>query len=463
MSDLFFGTAFLGSAWADDVRISVGPDGSIAAVETATEPRGATRSDGIVVPGVPNLHSHAFQRAMAGLTERGSPGGDTFWSWRERMYAFLARLGPDDVQAIAAQLYVEMLRHGFTAVAEFHYLRNGVDGRPYDDPVEMGRRILAAAEEAGIGLTLLPTLYRASDFGGVAPTDGQRRFIASVEDIVGDMMVLGAMCDGADARVGLALHSLRAVPPDDLSVAVEAVRDADPTAPVHIHAAEQRREVEACLAWSGARPVEWLLANVPLDDGWCVVHATHMTDAEVSGLAATGAVAGLCPTTEANLGDGLFRLEDHRASGGAWGVGTDSHVGTSPAGELRLLEYGQRLRTERRNVAAGTGDRSTGRTLLEGALFGGARACARPIGVIERGARADLVVLDGSHPALAGREGDAVLDAWVFAGDDTPVRDVMVGGRWVVRDGRHVRQARIVERYREVARRSAHGGPRLAR
>jgi formimidoylglutamate deiminase len=388
---------------------------------------------------------------MAGLTERGATGGDTFWTWRQRMYGFLRRLDPDDVQAIAAQLYVDTLRHGFTSVVEFHYLRNAPDGRPYDDPVEMGRRILEASEVTGMGLTLLPVLYRMGDFDGGRTTDAQRRFTASVEDLVGDVVVLGAAVDGPNARVGLALHSLRAVSPEDLSVAVDAVRSLDPGSPIHIHAAEQIREVEASLAHLGARPVEWLLANAPIDAAWCLVHATHMDDAEVAGLAATGAVAGLCPSTEANLGDGLFALGPYQGHGGAWGVGTDSHVSVSPVAELRLLEYGQRLARRERNVAAGGQERSTGRALLEAAYAGGARAAGRRVGALEAGARADLVVLDSSHPTLVGREGDEVLDSWVFSGEDTPVRDVMAGGRWVVQDGRHARQDAVAEAYRAVA------------
>ena len=462
MSDLFFDTAFVSGSWASNVRISVSAQGSISSVKADASPRGAERVAGVAVPGVPNLHSHAFLRAMAGLAERGSPTGDTFWSWRERMYGFVGRLDPDDVQAIATQLYLEMLRHGFTAVAEFHYLRNDVDGRPYDDPVEMGRRILVAAEATGIGVTLLPVLYRSSDFGGAAPSGSQRRFTASVEDLVGDVVVLAAAVDGPNARVGLALHSLRAASPTDLAVTIQALRGIDPTAPIHIHVAEQEREVEACLDWSGARPVEWLLANAPVDDRWCLVHATHMVESEVAALAASGAVAGLCPTTEANLGDGTFLFGEYIAAKGAWGIGTDSHTSASPVAELRMLEYGQRLTRRERNVAAGASHRSTGRALLESAYTGGARACARPLGTLEAGGRADIVVLDQDHPALLGREADEILDSWVFSGEDTPVRDVMVGGRWVVRDGRHPRQEQVINAYREVVERITGDTPQLA-
>ena len=461
MSDLFFDTAFLSGSWEQNVRISVDKVGWITSARPDAVPRGAQHVPGIAVPGVPNVHSHAFQRAMAGLTERGSPGGDSFWSWRDRMYQFLRTLDPNDVEAIAAQLYSELLRHGFTAVAEFHYLRNDVDGNRYDDPVEMGRRILTAAERTGLGLTLLPVLYRASDFGGAPPEHEQRRFVATVEELVGDVVVLDAMATGGNARVGLALHSLRAVPQQDLAVAVEAVRGIDESAPIHIHIAEQLREVEASVAWSGARPVEWLFDHAPVDERWCLVHATHLDDRETDQIARSRAVVGLCPTTEANLGDGIFPLSRYLEAGGSWAVGTDSHVGRSPVSELRMLEYGQRLTSRARNVAAGIQHRSTGRALLEAAWTGGAQACGRAIGRLEPGYRADIVVLDSDHPSIVGRDGDEILDSWIFSEDDTPVRDVFVGGNPVVQGGRHVSRREIGVAYAELAQRLGVDAPQL--
>jgi formimidoylglutamate deiminase len=462
MPDLFFDSAFLSGSWERDVRVAIDAGGWITAVRTDTPPDGARHVHGVAVPGVPNVHSHAFQRAMAGLTERGSPAGDTFWTWRERMYAFLEKLDPPAVEAIAARLYTELLRHGFTSVAEFHYLRNDPNGRHYDDPVEMGRRILSAGETAGVGLTMLPTLYQASDFGGQPPLDGQKRFTASVEELIGDVAVLGAGAAAGTVRVGLALHSLRAVTPQDLSIAVEAARGMDPEIPIHIHVAEQTREVEACLAWSGARPAAWLLDHAPVDSSWCLIHATHLDADEVRGIARSGAVVGLCPTTEANLGDGVFPYAEYRDAGGAWAVGTDSHVGRSPVGEVRTLEYGQRLVTRARNVAAGPNPRSTGRVLLEHAWSGGARACGRRIGRIAPGYRADIVVLDPDHTSLVGRSGDDLLDAWVFSGDDSPVTDVLVGGVHVVREGRHIREDDVAEHYRRVALALGAETPQLA-
>lgn len=456
MADLHLSRALLPDGWSDAVRVTSDASGEIVSVRPGADPAGAERVEGVAVPGVPNLHSHAFQRAMAGLAERGSPSGDTFWSWRDRMYAFLAVLGPDDVEAVAGQLFVEALRHGFTAVAEFHYLRNAPDGGSYDDPVEMARRIHAAARRAGMGLTLLPTVYRSADFGGVPATADQGRFTAPVPAILEDLSLLREAAAGdPDTAVGLALHSLRAVPPDEMGEALEGLQAVAPGAPVHIHLAEQRREVEACRAWSGASPARWLLDHAPVDGRWCLIHATHMEPDEVEAVARSGAVVGLCPTTEANLGDGLVPFTAYRDAGGAWGVGTDSHVSVSPVAELRTLEYGQRLAREERNVAAGSRDASTGRALLEAAWAGGARACGRSLGRIAPGCRADLVVLDPEHPALVGREDDDLLDAWVFSGEDTPVRHVMVGGQWVILDGRHPRQQEILEAYRPVARRLA--------
>jgi formimidoylglutamate deiminase len=446
--------------------------GSLAGVARGEATRGAPTLPGIVVPGVVNLHSHAFQRALAGRAERGSPSDETFWSWRERMYAFLRVLEPDDVEAIAAQLYAEMLSHGYTSVCEFQYLHLDPAGRPYADPAEMSRRLVAAAEAAGIGMTLLPVLYVSGDFGGAPPSAGQRRFVLSEDRYLRLLESARGLVPERVGTTGLAFHSLRAVPPDVLARVLDAAgeggragRAGEPTRrgggagdatvhaggrtqPVHIHVAEQRREVDACLAWSGQRPVAWLLDHAPVNRRWCLVHATHLDDAEVVSLAGSGAVAGLCPTTEANLGDGLFRLPEYLAAGGRLGIGSDSHVGVSPVEELRWLEYGQRLTLERRNVAPGAHDRSTARTLLDAAWVGGAQASGRAVGRLEPGARADWLVLDPDHPALVGHEGDALLDAWIFSGNNSPVVETWVGGRRVVEEGRHVRADELAARFR---------------
>lgn len=446
--------ALLPDGWAGPVRIAVDPAGTIVGIgKDAGAELPADRISGVVVPGVPNLHSHAFQRAMAGLAERTGPEGDSFWSWREVMYRFLARLGPEEVEAIAAQAYVEMLKQGYTAVAEFHYLHNTPDGRPYANPAELADRIAAAATAAGIGLTLLPVLYQSSGFGGSAPTAGQRRFVMGSDAYEALVADLHRRHDAnPQIRLGIAPHSLRAVAPEALARAVALADRLDPAMPRHIHAAEQVKEVADCLAWSGRAPVEWLLAEVGIDRRWCLVHSTHLSDTEVKGLAASGAVAGLCPSTEGNLGDGLFRLPAYLAAGGQFGIGSDSNVGSSPAEELRWLEYGQRLASLARNVGEAAPGKSTGAALLARATAGGAQAHGRPIGAIAPGHRADLVVLDPDHPALTGRDGDGLLDAWIFSGNATPVRDVMVGGQWVVRDGRHIGEEAIAAAYRRVAR-----------
>ena len=449
MKSYFTESALLPGGWAKNLRFEVNPDGSLAAVTADAEAGDAERLSGPVLPGMPNLHSHAFQRAMAGLAERAGPGGDSFWTWRKVMYGFAGRLSPDHVEAIAAQLYVEMLKSGYTAVGEFHYLHHGPDGSPYGDPGEMSHRVIAAAKAAGIGITHLPVLYAHGGFGGAEAGPGQRRFLHDAESFM-------ALVDGLlaryrhdpEVRIGIAQHSLRAVTPELLSLTVAALDARDGAAPIHIHIAEQQSEVDDCLAWCGARPVQWLLDHAAVSRRWCLVHATHMTGDETLALARSGAVAGLCPTTEANLGDGLFPLFAYLAAGGALGVGSDSHISVSPIEELRWLEYGQRLARERRNITPVGDGGSIGASLWRSALAGGARALGRPIGALEAGARADFLVLDGEHPLLIGRRADVLLDSLVFSGNQNPVRDVMVGGRWVVRQGRHHDEEAIAQRYR---------------
>ena len=439
----------IGREVVERVRIDIGQDGRIAALH-----RNAERADehlpGLVLPGIPNLHCHAFQRAMAGLAERAGPEGDNFWRWREVMYRFLAALTPEDVQAIAAQTYAEGLLHGYTSVAEFHYLHNAPDGGAYLDPAELSLRIAAAADAAGVGLTLLPALYRQGGFGAAPPAEGQRRFVLgfdAYERLCREMAKY--------VRIGIAPHSLRAVAPDDLARAVALAGALGPATPVHIHAAEQEREVAECLAWSGARPVAWLLDHAPVDARWCLVHATHIDAAERARLAASGAVAGLCQTTEANLGDGIFPLRPYLAVGGRFGIGTDSNVSASPVEELRWLEYVRRLESRARNVSETRPGASVAASLLGHAAAGGAQALGRDAGEIAEGKIADLIVLDPEHPSLLGRRGLGLLDAFVFAGNATPVRHVMVGGAWVVRYGTHLRAREIEAAFARTMRRLA--------
>jgi formimidoylglutamate deiminase len=449
-------SALLPQGFAENVAIEVDNAGRITAVAPGA-PGPGTVLRGVAVPGMPNLHSHAFQRAMAGLAERAGPEGDDFWSWRETMYRFLARLGPDEVEAIAAQLYVELLKQGYTAVAEFHYLHNDPSGKPYADPAELAHRIVAAAVSSGIGLTLLPVLYQTSQFGGAPPTDGQRRFVLGTEVFLELVSRLIAR-HGRDPqlRIGVAPHSLRAVTPEALREAVAGANALDATAPIHIHVAEQVKELQDCLAWSGKRPIQWLLEHAPIDARWCLVHGTQSSEGELRALAATRAVVGLCPTTEANLGDGIFPLPAWLESGGTFGIGTDSNVARSPIEELRWLEYVQRLVARRRNIGERRPGASTGAARYRRALAGGAQASGRAIGAIEPGRRADIVLLDPDHPALFGRSGDTLIDAWIFAASGNPVRDVMVGGRWVVRDGVHCREAAIADAYRAAIARLSH-------
>jgi formimidoylglutamate deiminase len=442
-------TALLPDGFAPGVRLEIDGRGDLIAVEPGADAAGAERLKGIVVPGMPNLHSHAFQRAMAGLAERQGADEASFWTWRAVMYRFLERIGPDELAAIAAQLYVEMLEAGYTAVGEFHYLHHQPDGSAYADPAELSQAILAAQRQSGIGLTHLPVLYLSGGFGGTPPDPGQRRFLHDL-DAFGALLerLRAAFAGDPDLRLGVAPHSLRAVPDQALLPAIQIIDRIDPQAPVHIHVAEQVREVRDCLAWCGQRPVAHLLEIAPVGPRWCLIHATHMDDDETAELARSGAVAGLCPTTEANLGDGLFNLAAFLEAGGGIGIGSDSHVSVSPVEELRWLEYGQRLNQLRRLVAASMAEPHCGARLWNAALAGGAQALGRSTGRLAPGHRADLMRLDAGHPTLAGRAGPALLDSLVFAGNANPVRDVMVGGRWLVRDGRHHARDAIAGRYR---------------
>lgn len=434
--------ALLPAGWARDVRIAI-TDGRILDVmpDQPAEP-GDVRM-GIGIPTVGNLHSHAFQRAMAGLTEISGPAGDSFWSWRSLMYRFVDRLSPDMVEAIAALAYVEMLEAGFGHVGEFHYLHHDVDGRTYDNPAEMGVRIAGAAATSGIGLTLLPVFYAQGGFGGQAPSDAQRRFISDPDGY--SRIVDGCRAANSSGnQVGIAPHSLRAVTPDQL----QAILPLAGESPVHIHIAEQVREVEDCLAWSGGRPVEWLLDNAAVDDRWCLVHATHIDERELAGIVHAGAVAGLCPMTEANLGDGLFPGAVFVRAGGRYGVGSDSNVRIDLTEELRLLEYGQRLDARGRNLMAVPGC-STGRSLFDAACSGGAQALGVPCGLVAD-APADIVVLRDDDPG--GRTGDALLDTMVFARGQGSIDEMWRDGRRLVVDGRHVHREGIETRYRAAIR-----------
>ncbi|MGL3214855.1 formimidoylglutamate deiminase [Bradyrhizobium sp. BR 1433] len=449
MTRLHFAFALLPSGWANDVQV-VAVDGAIASVTAGVAPTAGDQRHQLAVPGLASLHSHAFQRGMAGLAELRGDTTDTFWTWRETMYRFALTMTPDDVTAVATLLYVEMLERGFTRVGEFHYLHHDRDGAPYANLAEMAVRIAEAASASGIGLTLLPSFYAHSTFGGAAPHAGQRRFICSVDQFAALMAASReAIRKLPGANIGVAPHSLRAVAPDELA-AIIPLAGADP---IHIHAAEQVREVEDCLAWSGQRPVEWLLEHAPVDQRWCLIHATHMTEQEVTALAGSGAVAGLCPVTEASLGDGVFSAREFLAAGGRFGIGTDSNVLVGVADELRQLEYGQRLKHRERNVLSERPGTSTGRALFDQALAGGAQALAQTKAGLAPGARADIVSLDTAHPSLAGRSGDAVLDGWLFATGSDAIDCVWASGDKVVAGGRHRLRDKAREQFNASVRR----------
>lgn len=454
MRTLFAPHALLPEGWANNVQIEIDGHGNIAAVTVDAQPGRAEHVGGALIPGMPNVHSHAFQRAMAGRTERRSAAGDDFWSWRELMYRFVERLGPKECNAIAAQLYVELLRSGFTAVGEFHYLHRDAAGNAYADPAELVAAHTQAAKEAGIAITILPALYGFGAMGGAPLEPAQRRFASTPESILRLLEVLRRHFQTErDVRFGVAPHSLRAVTAATLNELLSGIGRIDPTAPIHMHVAEQHREVSAAIAQLGARPIEWLLANMPLDNRWCLIHCTHATRGELEGLRRANAVVGICPTTEANLGDGIFDLPGLQAEdlgGAAFGIGTDSHVNRSATQELRLLEYTQRLITHRRTVGASTAQPSTGAQLWTAAVKGGTTALGRKAGAIATGMRADLVVLSLDTADAAGIALDELLDAFVFSGGDAMVKHVAVSGRWVIRDGHHRDEQTIAERYRRA-------------
>ncbi len=451
---LFAADALLASGWARDVLFTWDDEGRLVSVAAGAKPGAAARAPGPVVPGMANVHSHAFQRAMAGLAEaRGHPEDD-FWTWREAMYRLVAAVGPEDLEAIALQLQVEMLRHGYTAVGEFHYLHHDRDGTPYGDRAELSERIVAAARASGIALTLLPVLYAWGGFGHRPLSAAQRRFAGTPETIAELLRTLAARhLPDPRLRFGAAPHSARAVDALQLTELVAALDGFDATAPIHMHVSEQPAEVRDCLATHGATPGHWLMDIVAVDGRWCLVHGTHLDAGEAARLRAAGATLGLCPTTEANLGDGLFAFDRHFAEGGRWGIGGDSHVCVSPFEELRALEYGQRLRLGVRNVAATDAAPEVATNLWAGAARGGALALGQPAGVLEPGRRADLVALDGGDLDFEGLAPAGALAVATFSGASNRIRDVYVAGERVVAEGRHARAEEAARAFRATLKR----------
>ena len=435
--------ALLPTGVKKDVQIHVQDRQIVGVSEESARGANEIELDGLVLPGMANVHSHAFQRAMAGLAEWDAGGRDNFWSWREAMYRFAERLDPETQLAIARFLYIEMLKAGYTAVGEFHYLHNQPGGAPYAPAGAMMEVIAQAAHESGIALTLLPTLYMQGGVDGRALSERQRRFGKSVEELLTVRAALRRK--SGVAQMGLALHSLRAVPPAAMR---EAITGVEAASPIHIHAAEQIGEIDEAVETLKARPVEWLLRELGVDARWCLVHSTHLNETEVVGLARSGAVAGLCPSTEGNLGDGIFALDAYLSEGGRLAIGGDSHVAVDPAEELKAMEYSQRLSLRRRNVAASSAQPHTAARLWSLAAAGGAQALGLGAGAIVAGARADLVVIDTDHISLAARDGATALDSYVFIAGKSAVRDVMVGGTWVVGDRRHAQEELVATAYR---------------
>jgi len=447
VENLRFSSALLPQGWANNVQVSIDPEGNICGVEPGAD-GAALFDEGCLIAGMANLHSHAHQRGMAGLAERAGVGGDSFWTWRTSMYQFLDRMQPQQLHTIASQLYLEMLKAGYTHVAEFQYLHHRLDGRPYDNVAEMSLQTLNAAQEVGLGITNVPVLYEFGGFGGQAVSEQQRRFQNDPQAFLAIVEALEvASANDLNVVTGIAAHSLRAITKESFSEVLSA-RASNIGQPIHIHIAEQASEVDDCVSWCGARPVAYLYENFEVNADWCLVHATHMNQAETLQMAGSGAVAGLCPTTEANLGDGFFNAAAYMDAGGKLGIGSDSHISISPTEELRWFEYGQRLLTGKRNRLSGGPDRSTGRNLFEQAAVGGAQACGHDGGAIEVGKRADFVVLDTASPLLCERRGDELLDSWIFSGNANSVRDVYVGGRLVVEAGRHEHETQISQRFK---------------
>lgn len=421
-----FEKILLADGWAEDITLSVGAQGLISAINGGGT---GAKVKGVAIPAMLNAHSHAFQRAFAGKTEEKAVEGDDFWAWRQVMYRALTKIGPKEMEAIAAWLYVEMLKSGYAGVAEFHYLHHKASGSAYDDPLEMSDAIINAAKSSGIDLFMLPVLYQRADFGTSEVNEGQRRFNFNLADYEALLKSLKKKC-----RAGVALHSLRAVPEENLEPAAKMSGG-----PVHIHIAEQEKEVTSCLEVHGKRPIEWLLDNIDVNHNWHLVHATQINAREFMGILKLGAGVVLCPTTEANLGDGIFPFQDFIENGGPFSIGSDSHVSIDPREELRLLEYGQRLALRRRAIAG----QNPGAALWQGAVAGGAHAMGYAKAGLEVGAPAHVAVLDTTSPALYGQEGDGLLDALVFSGQPNPVKDVMVSGQWRVKDFKHVKEDQL--------------------
>lgn len=448
MADIIFEHALLVDGWASDVRVTLSPEGLIEAVIKNAPRNSGEFISGYALAGMPNLHSHSFQRLMSGLTEYQSHQQDSFWTWRDLMYRFANRLAPDDIRVIYAYVYMEMLKAGFTSVAEFHYLHHAPGGQTYANPAEMSLAVHDGAIVAGIALTHLPVLYMRAGFDNQSLKTEQHRFYHSVDAYVALLETLTSTFKRSpNMKIGMALHSLRAVPPEAIKTVLDFRQAQHTNCPVHIHIAEQQAEVNSCLQTLKQRPVEWLLSHAEMDKHWCLVHATHINPAELLSLAKSGATAGLCPVTEANLGDGVFPLRDYMQAGGVFGIGSDSNVSIDPREELRLLEYGQRLTLQQRNIATRSPGEHTGMCLYQESLRGGSRACGFAAGSISQGHRGDFVIFDKEEKSLVGMSNESVVDSLIFNSSTHPPSTVMVKGKKVVKDGQHFKEATITTAY----------------
>ena len=460
-SKLLFESVLLPDGWAANVVVEINPNGDFVDVQRL-RPKNSTEYQtvaGCIIPGMPNCHSHAHQRGLAGLgekagwdTENEHKAIDSFWTWRVAMYHYLERIQPQHLYAIAQQLYLEMLEAGYTHVGEFQYLHHDQKGDAYANKAEMTLQCMQAASDLGIGFTALPVLYRYGGFGGQDALAGQQRFLNNVEpfcEIVHSLFDAARNSEHRNCAVGIAPHSLRAITEPLLNEVIDALPKTQ-LAAIHMHVAEQIREVDECMAWCGERPLQWLLNRFDVDQQWCLIHATHMNDQETARLAQSGAVAGLCPTTEANLGDGFFNLIDYVNQGGVWAIGSDSHISVSPVEELRWLEYGQRLLHQQRNVMADKQNLNTGMALYCSALAGGRQSSGAKIGSIAAGQRADFIVLDSQHPRLYHRTEQDLMDSWLFSGNENLIQDVYVGGVKVIDHGQHVHQEKIARAFKRV-------------
>jgi len=440
--------AWLPGGWRDQVLLCIGADGRWAEVSpgVAQPPAGATVIDSALLPGLVNAHSHAFQRAFAGLAERRESASDDFWSWRERMYSVALRIEPAQLRAVAAQLYVELLQGGYTQVCEFNYLQHDRSGQPYADPLTLSWALADAASDAGIGLTLMPALYERAGFTQPALRDDQRRFATTAASVWAAAEQIAAS-GRAGVTAGLVIHSLRAAAPASIAKLQRLAESFN--GPIHIHVAEQTGEVDDCLAATGARPIERLAREGLLDARWHLVHATHTLPSEIEAVARSGAGVVICPSTEANLGDGLADLPGWLAAGVPITIGSDSHATRDWREELRWLDYGQRLALRQRNVSASplSNQPSTAGRLFDLVARSGAAAAGEQAWGLVVGARADALVADASEPALLGIPPSHWLDALVFSSPGRPWRDVMVAGRWVIRDHRHAQAAAIADAF----------------